>query len=60
MRIYLALVKEAEQNPSQTLVKTCRAAGTGCSSSLKINPGTALSLAENPSIILTEKVRLER
>lgn len=35
--------KEAEENPSQTLVEELPCCGTGCSSSLKINPGTALS-----------------
>lgn len=44
-KIFLALSKAAEQNPSQTLVKQLyHAAGTGCSSSLKISPGTALYL----------------
>lgn len=57
MRIYLAPVKAAEQNPAKLWWKSCHAAGAGCSSSLKINPGTALSLVER---ILTEKVMLER
>lgn len=46
LKIYLAPIKAAEQkNPSQTLVvQLYYAAGTGCSSSLKIYPGTTLYL----------------
>lgn len=45
LKIYLAPIKAAEQNPSQTLVEQLyHAVGTGCSSSLKINPGIALYL----------------
>lgn len=45
LKIYLAPVKAAEQNPSQTLEEQLyHAAGTGCSSSLQIHPGTALYL----------------
>lgn len=43
LKIYLAPLKAAEQNPSQTPAEQlCHAAGAGCSSSLKTNPGTAL------------------